>query len=399
MRSALLVGLVVCAQAFAANPWADLVPLPPGVTPTEGTFQAHDFDQGTFLVGEKDVPRRGKFRTGYLTRQPEGFHEPGAEAWKRWKPVLEAKGFAVEGATGDDWSLKKSEKGQETSLRVSLGEFQDPKLTVVVTPAAPRTLTLKAPGATSEKVGAKDEFPFLVAPAGAALENTATLDEPLDVTAGGDKEVHLVGRGAVMKQYTPPKNLSKLETELVYRAALQKAGWTVLPLPDGVAEGEGVVRAHWSAKGRELWAVVGRANDDSDTGLTIAVADSGADDWAKALAADCRLPLYGVTFDFDKATLKPVSTPVLEKAAAALAANPSLAVEVQGHTDDVGDDAYNLKLSGQRAETVRAWLAGHGVAAARLSSKGFGKTQPVVENSSDANRARNRRVELRCAKK
>ena len=124
----------------------------------------------------------------------------------------------------------------------------------------------------------------------------------------------------------------------------------------------------------------------------------GAEDWANALKAHCRLPLYGVTFDTDKATLKAESTSTLEKAAAALAGNATLSVEGQGHTDDVGEDAHNLRLSGQRAEAVRLWPTQHGVGGARLTARGYGKNQPVVENSSDANRARNRRVELSCKK-
>jgi outer membrane protein OmpA-like peptidoglycan-associated protein len=210
--------------------------------------------------------------------------------------------------------------------------------------------------------------------------------------------MRLVGNGYVLKQYTPPSSLSKLEFELAYSDALKRAGWTVLPRPTGTPEGEGTIRAHYAVKPRDIWVMLGRANDDSNTGMSIAVADLGVEDWSKQLAGSCRLPLYGVTFDFNQSTLKPESDAILQHAAEALTANSALAIEVQGHTDDVGDDAYNVKLSGQRAETVRTWLGAHGIAAQRLTAKGYGKTQPVVENSSDANRARNRRVELKCAK-
>jgi outer membrane protein OmpA-like peptidoglycan-associated protein len=66
-----------------------------------------------------------------------------------------------------------------------------------------------------------------------------------------------------------------------------------------------------------------------------------------------------------------------------------------GHTDDIGDKAYNHKLSGERAGAVKAWLVAHGFAAARLTTAGHGDTRPLVPNSTDQTHARNRRVELK----
>ncbi|MFN7978549.1 MAG: OmpA family protein [Vicinamibacterales bacterium] len=397
MRAIVLLSvLVVSVSSMAPAPWADGVPLPEGYQSNADTLITHAYDEASFYIGTSRTAKRGAYTSGYLTRVPEGFHEPSDAAWKKWEPVLKAQGWTLKGHDGDSYTLQRVDGGAEVWLDVGLAEFQDPKLTMVRTGAAPRTHVLAAPPATPQPVADTAEWPFLTAMAGSTLENVATVDEPMDVTSGSEKEPHLVGRRYQVRQYTPPKSLSKLETELVYTAALTKAGWTVLPRVTGVAEGEGVVRAHYATGTRDLWVVIGRAADDSNTGFGISLADVGADDWTAALAKDCRLPLYGVTFDFDKATLRAESAPLLQKAANALTANASVAVEVQGHTDDVGDDAYNVRLSGQRAETVRSWLAQHGIAATRLTAKGYGKTQPVVENSSDANRARNRRVELRC---
>ena len=69
-------------------------------------------------------------------------------------------------------------------------------------------------------------------------------------------------------------------------------------------------------------------------------------------------------------------------------------IEVQGHTDNVGGDEYNQKLSEARAASVAAWFASHGIPAASLSSKGYGKTKPVADNGSPDGRAKNRRVEI-----
>lgn len=401
MKRIRCLAAVFCAlssPASAQSVWANAVPLPAGYQTNEPTLIKHDFDEASFIVGTGGQKKRGRFVSSYLTRVPEGFHEPADAAWKRWQPVLAAKGFTVTGHEGEDWTLAKTEGGTETWLHVNLAEYQDPKLTLVQTPAAPRRLDLVAPATIAEKPANAQEWPFLKAPTGSKLEGTAHRDEPLPVTVDGvDKEAHLVGRGYTIKSYTPPPSLSKLEFELAYADALRRAGWTVLS-SGSTPPGEGIVRAHYATGGRDLWAVLGRGNDDSNVGLTISVADVGAEDWAGALKAQCQLPLYGVTFDFDNATLKPESTPALEKAAAALVGNGMLAVEVQGHTDDVGEDAYNLRLSGQRADAVRLWLTQHGIVATRLTSRGYGKTQPVVENSSEENRARNRRVALSCKK-
>ena len=101
-----------------------------------------------------------------------------------------------------------------------------------------------------------------------------------------------------------------------------------------------------------------------------------------------------IQFDFNKATIKPVSFPILDAVKDVLVANPRIQIEVQGHTDNVGQGAYNARLSQQRADAVRAYLVSHGIDASRLVSKGFGMNQPLVANDSDANRARNRRVQF-----
>ena len=74
--------------------------------------------------------------------------------------------------------------------------------------------------------------------------------------------------------------------------------------------------------------------------------------------------------------------------------NKSVAIEIGGHTDDQGSDAYNSTLSNQRAESVVNYLIGKGIEKSRLTYKGYGETKPVVKNDSDENRAFNRRVEF-----
>ncbi len=111
----------------------------------------------------------------------------------------------------------------------------------------------------------------------------------------------------------------------------------------------------------------------------------------------CTIEVYGVNFDFNKAVLRPDSAPMLRQVLALFTGTPSFSAEVSGHTDNVGTPAYNLKLSDARAAAVKAWLVQQGVAATRVTSRGYGDTRPLVPNTTDANRFKNRRVELRRA--
>jgi OOP family OmpA-OmpF porin len=116
---------------------------------------------------------------------------------------------------------------------------------------------------------------------------------------------------------------------------------------------------------------------------------------AKLFEEEARtLALEGVSFEYDQAVLTPESTLVLDRVAASLRDWPSVRVEIGGHTDSRGGDAYNLDLSGRRAQAVRDYLVRAGIDASRLTAKGYGASQPVADNATEAGRAKNRRVEL-----
>jgi outer membrane protein OmpA-like peptidoglycan-associated protein len=101
-----------------------------------------------------------------------------------------------------------------------------------------------------------------------------------------------------------------------------------------------------------------------------------------------------IQFDTGKATIKPVSFPILDAVKDVLVANPKVTIEVQGHTDNVGAAAMNLKLSQDRANSVKAYLVKGGVDESRLVAKGYGMNQPLVPNDNAANKALNRRVQF-----
>lgn len=101
-----------------------------------------------------------------------------------------------------------------------------------------------------------------------------------------------------------------------------------------------------------------------------------------------------VLFDFNKYTLKPGAREKMAKVSGILLAYPGLKIEVEGHTDSIGSDEYNLKLSEQRASAVRDYLIQQAVPAQSVSAVGLGKADPVASNDNAAGRQRNRRVEL-----
>lgn len=107
-----------------------------------------------------------------------------------------------------------------------------------------------------------------------------------------------------------------------------------------------------------------------------------------------KLTLDGVNFDNDSAKLRAESFAILDNAANTLKQWGEVKVEVAGHTDSVSSDDYNLSLSQRRAETVRAYLIDKGVAAERLTAKGYGEANPVADNAIAEGRFKNRRVEL-----
>jgi OOP family OmpA-OmpF porin len=109
---------------------------------------------------------------------------------------------------------------------------------------------------------------------------------------------------------------------------------------------------------------------------------------------DAKLVTHGINFDVDKATLRPESMGTLNLVIKIMKDNPDLKFEVDGHTDNTGTPAHNLLLSQQRSQAVMAQLIVMGIDASRLTSKGFGDTKPITDNTTLEGKANNRRVEF-----
>lgn len=107
------------------------------------------------------------------------------------------------------------------------------------------------------------------------------------------------------------------------------------------------------------------------------------------------ITLRGIYFDTGKATIRHESYPVLDDALRVLQANPNVIVEIAGHTDSVGSDAYNMRLSDARANSVRTYLISRGIPPNRLIARGYGESMPIASNTTRNGRQMNRRIEFR----
>jgi len=265
-------------------------------------------------------------------------------------------------------------------------------------PAPKPAPAFPAPASTPEAVADTQDFPFLPALPGARLISTELVSKPLELRpATADDEAVLAGTSYVQKTYEPPATLTPLVFIATLRESLFAAGWKLIgstKLEEAAAQPETInVAAYYSANGRIIYA---RMTQEPDGPYHVNVADVGAEDWVAALAKDCRLRPYSIQFDLDRATFEPEALPSLEKLAKALKARNAPAVEIQGHSDNIGQagDAARQLLSEARAKAVTAWLIEHGVPKSRVTAKGYGKTKPITDNDSDLGRAINRRVEI-----
>ncbi len=284
-RSILTLAFLLAASptAFGLQGFPTYVTLPPGVILYDpGSLTVEDLAEYEFTLAEgKTVTQQGKHYRSYLKFGPDEENRPADRTWKEWQPALAASGWVVKGHDGGTgFTLMRKVGPLESWLSVRLGDFQSPLIELIEKQGAAAALVLQAPKPQPEKIGPKDDFPYFGKPAGAVLDSTTNVSEPLDVTVGGvDREMVVVGLGHVVKYYTPPASLSRFEFESTYRDALAKAGWTVKPLTPDTKLGEGQpVVAHYAANGRNLWLVAGRGADNSNTGLIVKVADLGAED-------------------------------------------------------------------------------------------------------------------------
>lgn len=213
----------------------------------------------------------------------------------------------------------------------------------------------------------------------------------------GDDSRDIEIKGAKFSQaYTPKQGApvsSDLEIQKNYRAALTGLGAQML-----FVDGRHTV-ARLDDNGRAIWIKVYSQETEIDItaieekAFQASIKLPEASTLKAALDKDGHVALY-LNFDFDKATLKPDASPIVAQVVRLLKDNPSLNLEIDGYTDNIGNRDYNIKLSGSRAAAVVTAITGQGISANRLHSAGFGPDKPVAGNDNEEGRAKNRRVEL-----
>lgn len=221
------------------------------------------------------------------------------------------------------------------------------------------------------------------------------------ISAYKDDDTHLKAlEGRVeLLTYACPEKLSALQIARNVENAFRKANFTIVF--SGIGDGNS---PYVSARKGPQWIAV---STSAETGLTwytqtavlVEEMKQNLEADASAMAAEIEktgsVAVYGINFETGKATLTPDSEKVLREVLSLMKQQPAWRFEVQGHTDNVGAKAANQTLSDQRASAVAAWLATNGVDKGRLTSRGYGDTQPVAPNTTEDGRAKNRRVELK----
>jgi len=105
-----------------------------------------------------------------------------------------------------------------------------------------------------------------------------------------------------------------------------------------------------------------------------------------------------LVFEFNKDVIKPTSYPFLDEVVSVLREEPNWTLKLEGHTDNVGKEDYNLKLSKKRAESVKKYIESKGIMPSRITADGFGSTKPITDNTTEEGREKNRRVEFKIIK-
>jgi outer membrane protein OmpA-like peptidoglycan-associated protein len=148
-----------------------------------------------------------------------------------------------------------------------------------------------------------------------------------------------------------------------------------------------------AAVGATVGGLVGRQMDQQEAELRRQMEGTGVDVYREGDTIRLQAP-DNITFDTNRADVKPQFRPVLDQLAQSIQQFPGTMIQVEGHTDSTGSAAYNQTLSENRAASVRSYLIQRGVDGERMHAVGYGITRPVADNSTAAGRGQNRRVEI-----
>lgn len=190
---------------------------------------------------------------------------------------------------------------------------------------------------------------------------------------------------------TNPETGQREATKTGRGAAIGAAAGAVL---GGVSGGDrGQRAAIGAAAGAAIGAGVGKYMQNQEEKLRQQTAGSGVEVSRQGNDVILNMPSH-VTFATDSAQISPAFQGTLDQVASTITEYTDTRVQIAGHTDDTGSEAYNQQLSERRARAVADYLTGRGVASTRISTVGYGETRPVVSNTTADGRQQNRRVEI-----
>ncbi len=259
-------------------------------------------------------------------------------------------------------------------------------------------LAVSAPAFARQDVEGSKDHPMLSRMPGYYIEEYTASDFDSHEFALADKSVVVEGKKTYLSYY--PKEGTKLPSSLQivrnFTSALSKIGGKV-PHESADSSGTRVAIVKVAKDGKEVWVEITAANGDWYT-LTV-VEKAGmkqeitANDMLDALNRDGHIALY-INFDTGKSTVKPDSQRVIDQIVEMMKNNAGLNLNVEGHTDNVGNPKSNKTLSEERAKAVVAAITKQGVGANRLNAIGYGQEKPIADNKTADGKAKNRRVEL-----
>jgi outer membrane protein OmpA-like peptidoglycan-associated protein len=354
----------MCSLLFAALLAAATLP-PYAVLPefvSDGNDRVENAGVDEFPIPDQIAKRvEGKHYVARMHSEPPWQLDP-EPTWERLKRSYVARGWKVL-IDAESKVLRLQSGDHDAWLKLDVVDSDDVRVSLIEVVHEPIKLTLVPPAAQPEKITTSGDFPYLRRVPGSTLKRSESESQPLDVTVDGDGEPHLAGSSTIAKFYTVPEQISVHQFITAYRDALTAVGWNIVMTAEPA---DGALIAHYEKNGRDIWTSM-RINADD---IVVRVADAGtAADLRAQLDKLCRVPLYGIHFDSEQATLRNDSESALQQILTLLQSDPARAIEV-------------TEPSQPRAEAVKSWLVARGVAATRVTASAY------------SGRAPNRRVEV-----
>src|SRR5258708_25668633 len=354
LHSSILILLMFAAlPLFAATPLPTYATFPSPFVSDPGSERIEAFGRDDVAQPNDALPKTVEGRHWSLQLRAEPPLELDADpTWDRLKRYFLSRGWQLVNEAGSK-VLHLRANGVDAWMKLDIFNSEDVRVSLIEVGSQELKLTLPPPAAQPESVPAGGDFPYLSRVPGSRLKNTEVDASPMNVSTDRDEEPQLAGTSSTVKFYTVPEHLAVHQFLVAYRDALTAAGWAIVNMAE---PSDGVLLAHYSRNGRDVWALLNINGDD----IAMRVAAAGtASELAMQLDRACHVPLYGIHFDVNKATLRADSDAALRQVLVLMQGSPALSVEVQGHTDSAGDAATNQRLSAGRAESVRVWLVQH----------------------------------------